>query len=225
MFDLDALKSGALSKVNEMILRCADGRFTGDRGARAMAITQEEARTTAFNHLRGAFEFAAEDFPSYAAAYPGILTTHVDGNLAEVISLAVAREILQDMWYDILETVFRQHGEIGLGDTLAVLETRIADTLDPIPQFRGHVLGEAINCCRLDPGEKSVTQLIHACNNGAAEMQNLISRLDIADPPTADYAGRGRRFLLETSSLLRLVLQTDRIEKFCDERHVAEARP
>lgn len=46
-------------------------------------------------------------------------------------------------------------------------------------------------------------------------MQNLISRLDIADPPTAEYAGRGRRFLLETSSVLRLVLQTQRVDVFC----------
>lgn len=225
MFDLDALKNGALSKVNELILRCREGRFTGDRGSRAMAITQEEARTAAFNHLREAFEFAAEDFPSYASAYPGILTTHVDGNLAEVISLAVAREMLQDMWHDILETAFRQHGEICLGDTLALLETRIADTLDPIPQFRGHRLPEAIQSCRSEPGEKSLTQLVHELSNQAAEMQSLIHRLDIADPPTADYAGRGRRFLLETGDLLRLVLQTERVDVFCAERADAEVRP
>lgn len=50
MFDVDALKNGALSKMNELILRCREGGFTGDRGSRAMAITQEEARTAAFNH-------------------------------------------------------------------------------------------------------------------------------------------------------------------------------
>ncbi len=225
MFDLDALKNGALFKVTGMILRCRDGRFTGDRGSRAMVITQEEARTAAFRHLRDAFVFAAEDFPAYAAAYPGILMAHVDGNLAEAIGLAVTRQILQDMWDDILEVVFRQHGEITLGDAIVVLETRIADTLAPIPQFRGHRLEEAIRACRSEPGEKTITSLIHELSNQVVEMQNLISRLDIADPPTADYAGRGRRFLLETCDLLRLVLQTERVEIFCSVRIAVKVLP
>jgi hypothetical protein len=224
MFDLDALRTGALSKVDAMILRCREGRFTGDRGSKALAITQEEARTAAFRHLRDAFEFSADDFPSYAATYPRILATYVNGNLAEEIGLAVTREILQDMGDDILEAVIRQHGEINLGGTLTVLEARVVDTLDPIPQFRGHRLSDAIRACREKPGDKSITQLSHELSNQAVEMQMLIGRLDIADPPTADYAGRGRRFLLETSDLLRLVLQADRVDTFCADL-TAEVRP
>jgi hypothetical protein len=225
MFDLEGLKAGALAKVSELIQRCRDGRFTGDRGSRARAITQEEARTAAFRYLGDNFDFVPADFPDYAAAYPDILTTHVDGNLAEVIVLAVRRQILQDLWMPTLEAVYNQHNGLTLDDVLSVLEARIGDTLDPIPQFQGYRLEEAIRECRRDRGTETITTLSHELSNHAAHMQSLINRLDIADPPTADYAGKGRRFLLEAADHLRLILQTDRVELFCSQKSSAGIHP
>jgi len=56
-------------------------------------------------------------------------------------------------------------------------------------------------------------------------MRTLIHRLDIADPPTADYAGRGRRLLLEARALIALTEKTGAMAHFCTAPAPKEVSP
>jgi hypothetical protein len=223
MFDVDALKDGAMAKVREMIDRCRNGDHISDRGAKAKAITQEEAEVAVSRHIRGGIKFSADDFPAYVDAYPVIIETHVSGQLSQVIPEQVTQCVVAELKADLTELLLTQYDARSLEEALAKLEERISNTLEYISQFHGYQLASAIRACREDPGEETLTALSDQLLRYASQMQDLIYRLDIADPPTADYAGRGRRILLETSDHIRLIIQRGLVDEFCSTSAAANA--
>lgn len=215
MFDIEALTDGAMKKVEETIRRCREGGYTGDRGSKTRAILLGEAEVIVSRYLRDAFTFDPEDFPAYAKAFPSILTTHVGpGELADLIGGAVKRQIQRGISEQLMEAILAQRSDEDLGSLLAEIESRVTDTLDPIRQFHGHRLRSAIEDCRDEPDNANLRQLADELRRQAVEMQTVIHNLDIADPPSADYAGRGRRMLLESADVIDLVLKLGRSDEF-----------
>ena len=218
MFDADMLSQGAMARVEAAIQRCRDGGLRGDRGSQAHALLLEEARLLVEDHLREAFVFDPEDFPAYVRTFPAILSDHVDArDLAGMISEAVRRRIMEALADNLIETVHGQRRHETLADVISLLDEGFRDTLDPIRQFHDHRLKSIMTECRDNPSRDNLKELAAELEQHAADLRTLIHRLDIADPPTADYAGRGRRLLLESADIIDLNLALGLTGQFAQE--------
>lgn len=225
MFDIDDLRSEGIAKVEATIERCRAGNMTGDRAARAAVVLLAEAQTIVSRHLRDAFKFDPNDFPAYVDAFPTLPAFTGSGDIAQSVTEGVKWHLLRTMENELSDLILAQHGERRLPELLDGLETAISGTLDLITQFRGYRLERAMQACRDNADEEALGELRDELGRQAEELRSLIHRLDIADPPTADYAGRGRRLLLEARDLVDLTLKHGSLSDFRAETSDATVSP
>ncbi|NTF18113.1 hypothetical protein G6L37_06820 [Agrobacterium rubi] len=225
MFDVDGLKDGSIAKVEAAIARCRDGSFTGDRAARASAVLIDEAQAIAARHLCDAFRFDAGDFAAYVQAFPSLPEFHGSGDIEQAVVEGVHWHIMLELESEITDVLLEQYPSPSLAELLLKLEAGISGTLNLIPQFGGYRLERAMQACRDGADSATLWELHDELGSQADQMRSLIHRLDIADPPTADYAGRGRRLLLEARDLIALVEKTGSLSEFCTASAIEESAP
>lgn len=225
MFDYDAISTEALARIGTAIDRCRNGSYGLERGAKARHLLVEEAEEQTRRTIRDAFKFDSAELPTYLATIPNLLDTFVDdaGDLGDLIAEAVKTRLYLSIMPDVLNLLYDQRRGEDFEDMLDDLETTLRDDLDPIPQFHGGRLHRLILDCREEASVETLVPLASALRLEAEGLRKLAHSLDIADPPTAAYAVRGVRRLLEAASLCRLNHELDLIEDFCTGRSGASS--
>jgi hypothetical protein len=218
MFDYDAIRDAALTKVATAMARCHDGVYGLERGAKARHLLAEEAEELTRRAIRDQFRFEPTELPTYLATIPKLLDTFVDerGDLRDLIDGAVRTRLFHSIIADVFDQLLAPRKADTAEDMLATIETTLEEDLDPIPQFHGSRLRRLIAECRAEPCIETVVALVSELRREASDLRTLAHRLDIADPPTAAYAIRGSRRLLEAATLYRLNHEFDLVEDFCN---------
>lgn len=200
-----AITQNSLDRVAVAIQNCSRGTLRGDRAAPARHVLVAEARAIVKDEIARNLSVEPIDLVGYISLYVGALDVDVsDGTLGSAIEYAVKSAVEDEVMNDIHLLLVDARQDRTL-DALAaeIFEVR-TEILDLIPAISSHRLCRLVDEAVEDRDGANLMELSEELDRVADELRALVHRLDIADPPTADYAGRGRRRLLEASDCLNL---------------------
>ncbi|NTF16856.1 hypothetical protein G6L37_00255 [Agrobacterium rubi] len=214
MLNIDRLFGAASEKVDDEIQYCKQGRRRGDRAAPARYLLESEARQVVEELVARSYVFDVSDIAEYSAMLPDLLDTEVlAGDLRSVISKAIQQNIIDDLMRGVVQQLLLQRRDDGLDQLLDDIEKTIevVDAVNPYGTRRLSFLSADLRDKRdlvatLDMEQELLRQ--------AEEMRVIINRKDIADPPSADWAGRGRRLLLEAADHIKLLIANSSMDDF-----------
>lgn len=217
MFDIDEVRNDLLEKLATTFARCREGRWTSQRGAVARCLLLSEALTVAERHVRDVIKFDPNEFSSYLQTFPKFLSGWAQGDLRDALEQQLRHLVLKELDSSVKEAVFSQQHATNLTELLDILAKDIADDAEPLRQFGAYRLKDALDRCRDDPSDENMNTLEGQLVAGSYEMDQLIRRYDIADPPACDYAGRAKRRFLEAADQISLVLKLGVADEFRNE--------
>jgi hypothetical protein len=210
-----AITQNSLDRVAVAIRNCSRGMLRGDRAAPARHVLVAEARAIVKDEIARNLSVEPIDLVGYISLYQDALDVDVSGGtLGSAIEYAVKSAVEEEVMNDIHPLLVEARQNRTLDALAADISEIRTEILDLIPTISSHRLRRLVDEAMEDRDGANLMELSEELDRVANDLRTLIHRLDIADPPPADYAGRGRRRLLEASDFINLSVAFVNMDEF-----------
>jgi hypothetical protein len=210
-----SINEASLDHLEIAIEKCRNGQHRSDRASTARYLLVEEARAIVQGEISRRLEFDPSQLSGYVALFPDILDFDVsEGPLGAALEIAVKRAVEESVMDDAYRLLLTQREDRSL-DTLArdvaEIQNDLLGSINGVSHRRlSHLVEEALEA----RDGVNLMQICEELDHLAQGMRGVIHRLDIADPPTADVAGKARRLLLEASDSINLAVAFENMDEF-----------
>lgn len=199
MIDLDFIQSQVNNALADAMKQVKDGPLGFGRGSRARFLLQSEVQKIAFDTVSAHYDFFPRDFPDYVSKHPDVLTATVENGplgkgIEEAVRMHMATKAIENA-----SAILAANTPASPTDILADIEDTLTNHVVNVRSAYREPTHRALQACYDEPSSETYYDLYAKTFELAAQMKHLMWSLDIADPPTADVAGRCWRRLQEAA--------------------------